>query len=276
MSIILEPTKIANKNSHVLLKKSSSILKDSFNLNNFYYYKISASGKFFLFDDNLDVIDSLEAQKFIFKHRYYCHPRYHQSCFRIEKTFENPFLIGLETTKSCFLQSEFNLAIDFIHKTDDFVEGFGFHSPQSDEKQCRFLSNHIAELRLFAKWFLEKNTRANAFLKENSLDLSCLLGPDFYKNRIAEFDPSLQVRQKFLKTLGIVHDFQLSQLELDTLRFILQGYSASQIAKNTHRSKRTIEHRLENIKSKLCVSSKTELIQKTQKLEHSGYLIPCV
>src|SRR3989338_5595538 len=154
MSTVLELTKTAHKTHIQEVKQASSVLLEHFNLNKFYYYKVTNSGRFFLFEDNLDVVESLESQHVVQKYPPWCHPKHHQNKFLIGKTSEDPFFTGLEETRNTFLQSNFNLWIRFIQKTDNAVEVAGFHSPQSDEKQCRFLFNHFQELRLFTKWFL--------------------------------------------------------------------------------------------------------------------------
>ncbi|MEI6805574.1 MAG: LuxR C-terminal-related transcriptional regulator [Myxococcaceae bacterium] len=110
------------------------------------------------------------------------------------------------------------------------------------------------------------------FLKENPIDLAKIIGPEFYRNRILEADPIYQERKKFLTALGIRQELELSTTDIDTIRLLLKGYSASQIAKLLYRSKRTIEHRIENIKLKWNCCSKAELIQKAQKLSNEGAL----
>ncbi|MBH1989017.1 MAG: hypothetical protein I8H75_04965 [Myxococcaceae bacterium] len=54
---------------------------------------------------------------------------------------------------------------------------------------------------------------------------------------------------------------------------VAEGYSANEIAKRVFRAKRTIEHRIEKIKSQLNCCSKSELIRFVQKFEiHEEYL----
>lgn len=276
MSFLLEPTKIALNASAQLIKTTASVLLDHFNVNNFWYYRIHESGRFSFFEASAGLLECLESQQFILKYPLCCHPKYHRHGTQIRKITEDPLLAVSETTKDGLLQLDFNLRVRLVNKTDDFVEEFGFHSAQSNDEQCLFLSNHLPELRFFAKWFLKNNARLISFLEESSLHLPSLVGPDFYKNRIQEADSSYQVRQKFLEKLGVKQDLDLSLVELDTLKLLLKGYTAPQIATQLYRSKRTIEHRIENIKSKLQCPSRVELIQKARELEHFGYSIPYV
>lgn len=266
MVSILETTRFAIKSNDQLVKKASSLLQQHFNLNNFYYYRIDDLGNYFLFDDNLDVVDSLDASGFILKFAYYCHPKYHSSMTKIESTHDDPDLEGLESTKDYFLKSSFNLGLRLVNRTHNAVEEFGFHSSLADEKQHRCLLNHLSELRLFAQWFLEQNAHSLAFLRENALNLSNLIGADFYRNRIQDANPVHVTRRKLLKELGIGADFQPTETELDTIRLMMRGLTADQISKQVFRSRRTIEHRIERLKAKMQVSSRSELIQKAQVL----------
>lgn len=54
----------------------------------------------------------------------------------------------------------------------------------------------------------------------------------------------------------------LTKREKDILQLLVRGYSAKMIANDLKLSKRTVEYYLENIKSKLRVDSKSELIAK--------------
>lgn len=270
---VLEITKAAITARSKEVVKASSVLLEHFNLNNFYYYKITDSGDFFLFDDNRDVVDYLEVQQFIFKHPHYCHPKYHQTSCQIEKTVENHLLAEMDSTKKYFLRSDFNLALSIVNKTENAVEEFGFHSAQSNEQQISFLFNHMPELHLFMKWFLKNNASTISFLSDNAVHLPDLIGDVFYDNRIEKTKNSYQAKQEFLKMLGVSDGQDLSQRDWDLIKLITQGYSASKIASQLFRSKRTIEHRIEGLKSKLDCSSKVELIQKARELECYGYHI---
>jgi DNA-binding CsgD family transcriptional regulator len=271
MSSLLKPIEALNKANSVLLKKTSSFLLDNFNLNKFYYYKLHNSGRFSLFDSSLDLVECFESQQFLLKTPAFSHPKYHESGCKMHKVLEDPLFAKLEETQNSFLKLNFNLGIRFVNRTDNAVEEFGFHSSQTDEKQCLFLCNHLIELRFFSRLFLKQNTSFFSFLEESSLDLPRILGTDFYRNRIQEVDPSCLAKQKFLLALGIKVEPDLSLGELDTLKLLVIGNTALQISRQLYRSKRTIEHRIENIKKKLVCFSKQELIQKVQELGHWNF-----
>lgn len=273
MSSLFESTSLATEKNRKSIKQASDILLNYFNLNNFYYYKITESGDFFLFDDNQGVIDFLDSHEFILKHSHYCHPKYHHDSFKIERTVNNPLLVGLEETQDYFMRSKFNLSVSIVDRTDNAVEEFGFHSPVSSEEQSLFICNHLNEIKFFTKWFLENNHSLFAFLHESRINLPRLLGDVFFSDRIQAEDPDRIKREAFLKELGIQKNADLSPTDIEVLKLTLKGFSPSQIGHQIYRSKRTVEHRIESIKQKLSCCSKVELIQKAQELEQWQYLL---
>jgi DNA-binding NarL/FixJ family response regulator len=96
------------------------------------------------------------------------------------------------------------------------------------------------------------------------------VGPDFHQNRIQFSDPGYLARQKVLGELGVKIESNLSVAELETLKLLQKGYTASQIGTSLYRSRRTIEHRIERIKAKLSCASRRELIEKAEVLERSS------
>jgi DNA-binding CsgD family transcriptional regulator len=268
MNGMLYSTKKIHDRYSVSIKETCSVLLDHFNVNKFYYHKICDSGRFFVFDSNLDFTENFDTEELFHEFQFYCHPKYQQTGVQIINVAENLQSMKMEITKNCMLEFDANLWIRLVHKTENSVEEFGFHSSQSDEKQCLFIFNQIPQLNLFAKFFRENNPGLFSSLEEVPVNLLDVIGLDFYENRIQRSDPNYASKQKFLKQLGIDTELDLSPVELDTLRQLVRGYTASQIAKQVYRSKRTIEHRIENIKSKLFCYSKQELIQKAQELKH--------
>lgn len=271
---IWEPVKVSNRRYSSSIAKTSDILLNHFNLNKFYYYKIHNSGRSIVFDSSLDILECYELHSLVDNYAPFCHPQFHQSGFQMIRYDEDPLYNELEPLRESFIQSGFSLCIRLINKTSDGVEEIGFSSSKSDQSQCDFLVDRLAELRTFSRWILDNNVDLFAFLEESPLDFPSLVGPLFYKNRIQKSDSSYLRRKRFLEKLGIQSELVLSAADLDTVSLVLRGHTAVQIAEKLYRSKRTIEHRLENIKVKLKCSSKRELIQKVQDLGHLGYGAP--
>jgi DNA-binding CsgD family transcriptional regulator len=269
MSAILEPTSIAYKACFKQIKHSLSILSEEFNLNKFYYYKIFESGSFFLFEgSSADLIEHFEEQQFPLKHSEFCHPQHRQPGHRISVVSEDPSFDSVPGSREFFARHGFNLWVRNTEITNNAVTEFGFNSAQSDETYSRFIANHFDDLDLFAQEFLKNNEKVFSFLEESAIHLPSYIGNSFYENRMLRSDPVNQERQKFLKKLGVQVDFKLSQLQVDIIDLISLGYSASQIPGRVCRAKKTVEHRIEDIKATLMCHSKVELIQKAQELKH--------
>lgn len=272
MQSYLESTKLATERHYKAVKRASELLQQYFNLNNFYYLKITDSGDCFLFDDNQDVVDFIDSQEFILKHTHYCHPKYHRSKFQVQVTDTNPLLLGLEDTRKFFLNAKFNMSISLVNKTEHAVEEFGFHSASASPEQNLFVVNHLDEIKCFMNWFLNSNPDLMSFLQESRIHLPQLLGDAFYTDRMGASDSIELNKRAFLRDLGVVAEPNLSSSDQEVLRLTSRGFSPSQIGTQLYRSKRTIEHRLESLKEKLACGSKVELIAKTQELLQLGYL----
>jgi DNA-binding NarL/FixJ family response regulator len=61
---------------------------------------------------------------------------------------------------------------------------------------------------------------------------------------------------------GALSSLLLSKKQVVILAYLILGYSASDIALRLHRSKRTIESHIEDLKDKLKCNSKAELIAR--------------
>ena len=62
-----------------------------------------------------------------------------------------------------------------------------------------------------------------------------------------------------------IQNIYLSKRENEILTYVTKGYNAKQIAKKLDISSRTVEQHVENIKFKMNVSSKAELIEKVME-----------
>lgn len=257
-----------------LIKQASTILSEQFNLDAFYYKKISSTGRLTVFESNLDLLDCIDSAEFVLNYPVICHPKYHRNEIQLKHNSENKLLDPVKGTRNILTDFNFNLGLRLVRLTTNGVEEFGFHSILDSGEQCRFLFNRMYQLRSFINWFLKTNASTLLFLEEAALDLPKLIGPSFYKNRIQETNPEHVAANKFYQKLDIPIDKPLSSTELETLRLLMRGYTALEIATELNRSKRTIEHRIDTLKMKWLCDSKKDLIQKAQELDLYGYLQP--
>lgn len=266
-----DPVRRMHRLNQRTIQQASRLLLDQFNLGAFYYKKISNTGRLVVFESHPQLLDCIDAPDFVLNYPAMCHPKFHQTEIQMKNNSENPLLDDVENTRNILTDFNFYLGLRFVRHTTFGVEEFGFHSQTASSQQCQFLFNRLPQLQSFMKWFLSKNASAFQTLEEAALDLPKIIGPNFYKNRILEADPSYQKANQFYEELGISKE-KLTSSDLDTLKLLIRGYTAVEIADSLHRSKRTIEHRIENLKLKWSCSSKRELIEKAQEIDHVGLL----
>lgn len=260
-----ETLRIANRRYSSFLKTSCSVLRDCFNINKFYYFNVEDSGRLLLFDSSESVINLYQETSLLSTYSPFCHPKHHRSGCRVIHYDDNSRLS--DSLRGRLLQLGYRVLFRItIKSSDKKVEEFGFSSVQADPKQTYFLINKTEELRLWMKWFLKSNPLFQSFLAESSFDLREILGQEFEKDRIGDADPARLLRQNLLRELGISDCFNMNPEDLNTIKLLTKGYSATQIARQLNRSKRTIEHRIEKIKVKLVCDSKIELIEKAQEI----------
>ncbi len=249
------------------IRETCSILLDYFNISKFYYTKILNSGELFVFDSSLEYVERWDTLDTLMEYPFFCHPRYQQSGAQIIGGTDDLGDMQMTRTQNCMSEFGLNAWVRIAHKTAYSVEEFGFQSSCFTPKQSLFLFNQLPQLNLLTRYFRDNNKALFSSLAEMPINLPELIGKNFYKNKIQLSDPNFIAKQNFLKRLSINPNPELSEHEIETIKLMLDGYSASQIALKLYRSKRTIEHRIENIKAKLQCNSKQELIQKAQELE---------
>lgn len=250
------------------LKKFSAPLVDCFGISHFCYNRITNSGfyvytgicpeweeycwseKMYLNDPSLRHPDN------------FCSGVSHLRVIKDEKWNEY-------NLKACE-KFQINCSLLLRNKTANGIESFGFALQSTDPLQHVTLLNELPLLKLFIRRFQEEFRSLNSVLEDNQVDLASIIGPTF--NNIASPIMSKPIqREQFLKKMGIAVP-SLTLRELEIVRELPKGYSASQIGNELFISTRTVEHHLDRIKDKFCCSSKSELIQKVRELESLGCL----
>lgn len=98
---------------------------------------------------------------------------------------------------------------------------------------------------------------------------------------LIEYQNKIMLQQKISKSFSddrplinyyCIGNIKLTQKESIILFYILRGYTAKQIATKKHRSVRTIEKHITNIKQKLVIKSKAELIEIASKFNLYKYI----
>lgn len=243
-----------------------SSLFDSFNLNHFWYYKLTNDGHISFVGTQPEWEEYFASEKLYLTYPNHRHPKFHYDRTILYKHVEDESL-----KRICDLCCDFGMrqALVFVNKIPDGIEEFGFSSGTHSDIQTSLFLSEMNLFRLFAKKFKEDNFKLLAGVEDNRVNLSELMGSDFYKNDI-QSEKIHQFKVSFLKTLGIAVEEPLSAREIEIIKLISRGYSAGKIAKRAYLSRRTIEHNIERIKDKLCCDSKVDLVQKTRELEQIG------
>jgi DNA-binding CsgD family transcriptional regulator len=253
---------------HDRIKTNCASLFSCYGLNDFFYYKVSSSGQLSLFNYDLAWAEYYGDQKFYLLDPYFRHPKNYQRGVVLlhnseEESLRQIFTAGKEkNNRGCSLM--------LLSKTDTSVEAFGFCPISTKDEQISLLLSEIHILKQFAKHFQENCPKIFSNLDENGIDMRSFLGPRFDESSVHMDAPT--DRGLLLRELAPVMKKTLSLMEKRIIGLVLEGYSASQIAKRLFRSKRTIEHSLEKIKGKLGCSSKAELVQQARELEKMGIL----
>lgn len=252
-----------------IIKRSCESLFYYFNLNHFYYTRITNGGYFTSLDSHADWSQYYASEKLFLRTPYFRQPRLVRKGVRLLKdlrdsAYEDVYNRG----KSKF---DFNLTLQLIDEFPDGIEIFGFSSNFSNEMQIALLLNELPLIRLFTKKFREGNPFLFSKLEDNQIDIAGVIGAAFYESAIPT-TPQCVARQDFLQKMGIRCGDPLTPRENDVIKLLLQGYSAGKIAPAIHLSKRTVEHHIERMKEKLGCDSKADLIQKARELERYGSL----
>jgi len=154
-----------------------------------------------------------------------------------------------------------------VHK--DYTECCHFGSTADNYKAQQLFVNHRDLLERFIEYFREQGASLI-----NQAKLQPIILPDKYKRDISHDQPMLMPHDKdaFIKSTRVLAlseqrcEIQLSKREIESLYHYTQGKTAKEIGKILQLSNRTIENYLRNIKCKLGVTSKVELIHKTWHL----------
>lgn len=249
------------------VKKFCDPLFECFNLNQFYYVKITDNGSMYSLDSHLPFIDYWASEKWKLSYPFYRHPRFIKEDVNVITDTNDPNLKGMiSSLKELF---NFQSWLRIVNRVSDGIEEFGFSSPSASTMQIAMMQREVPLFQLFLKNFKKENTVVFSKLEDHQIDIANMVGLDFYKDDLPVI-PRSEAINKLLRSFG--REESLLKSDLLMLKFLLDGLSAGHIAVQVSLSKRTIEHRMERLKEKLGCHSKAELIQKARDLEHLGAL----
>jgi DNA-binding CsgD family transcriptional regulator len=241
-------------------------LDDHFGINYFWYYKISNDGSFNCFGNHIEWMEHCYANKLYLANPYLRHPSFYSPGINLLRKANNPtFQDSIDLGKKLF---NVDLSLVTIEKCSDGIEGFGFATCLEQDQAVSMYLAEMPKLMLFSHCFKKEFNRLIEATNRDPANLRTAMG------KLFDTSPTTSPKPKeidlFLKKLGVHSKIPLTSREKGICSFLLDGYSAAQIASELSLSKRTIEHAIENIKDKLHLTKKMELISKLNELSKLG------
>lgn len=178
--------------------------------------------------------------------------------------------MGFTSPKASYGKSMYDISPYSNAKSviDTDLEVLQFHHLKIAEDTVTFTNgrNDLQFISFKAPWYNEKNELSGIFGCSILYDK-----PSFAESLMNVTRLGLLETPVNLATDQAVQDilkdgYYLTQRELQILRYIVRGMTAKQMAKHLNRSQRTIENHISNIKSKMNVTTKSDLIQKALDL----------
>lgn len=159
-----------------------------------------------------------------------------------------------------------NLLLIF-QKEGDTLHAHGFATTQQKNITNLYL-NHMDRFRLYCDFF-----RKETLSLLRPINYAKIVGKSFYE----KCDPrkDLETQRKHFHWMNSKNDplnlFKpLTDREIDCLKLLLEGLSASQISEHLSITTRTAEHHIDHIKDKLLCTTKSEIFSFVANLKKSG------
>lgn len=234
------------------LKRICAPLQDKLNISIFGYCSIDREGRYCNISNSPASLEFFYENRLYFSQWYIRDPHLFQSGYTVvPATYDDHYQ---DITRNTY---EIDRMLLILKKTGDCMEHFFFTCKNYNESDCFHLLDQLHLLNQFAGYF----KREAAALIDQALvegyNVREVLGDLFFETSptVALLSEDLRAKE-FLKTIS-----PLTHRELQCLELFKAGHSAQATAALLHLSQRTIEHHFENMKNKLGVSSKWELLE---------------
>ncbi len=241
-----------------------------FNISQFYYCKVQGYGKQGFFSS---VETNLDWREYVFNNTALMksspalrHPDTRKSELVL---FNASDCDACKTLDIAWNKFNIHFAVNIQRKSLNAVESFGLGLNTKHRKAEQHILNHLPLLNKFIDCFFIENSNLIRIAEENQVEISSIIGTDFYKE-IPDLSDETS-KKNLLKQLGLNSLNLLTKREIDMLKYLAYGYPASYIAIKTHLSKRTVENYIASIKCKLGCDSKVSLINKSKDLCLEGF-----
>ena len=252
------------------VKKITAILHEALDVSCFTYQKISSSGDYQVLVDRPDWAEFYIEQDCYQSDSFLRHPDF----FQTGKVFL-PYLSRPSHLQATFESLNIGDILVFIQKSSDAVELFAFSAKFKSLEGSRKLFNEESLMQKFMAYFKQETRLLLA--QQEPYSLPSVRGDAFLQGE--DLSPSMSVSQRLSFLSGIDDSLpyeeieKLSRREKQCVDYLGRGNSLPAIAKYLELSPRTVEHYLENVKNKLGVYTRQELLQMSQSLSEIDFFL---
>ncbi|MCB1118323.1 MAG: helix-turn-helix transcriptional regulator [Chlamydiia bacterium] len=229
------------------------------------YFTITHRGHYTGYTTDIEWFEHFIDQRLFFSEMMRS-PRFYQSGISI---------LSEENHSQKDLANEFALTRQYFHPlymlkvTPEGFEGYCLCSDQKGFSTLEYYINHLDRIKKFISEYHEATADVRHHFLFNMIDFKSLVGSSF------ETQPPY-IRGVTPEKIQHVNPVDLTPAELDCLRFFLAGKTAGEIARHLHRSQRTVETHLTNIKNKWLCSKKSEIFDKAHHYGLATTSIQCL
>lgn len=239
---------------------------NSFGINEFDYYQISDAGTWMGVNLKRDWVEHYFSEKYYLIDLTIRHPNNFKNTVLYSKDFNSKETDIIHDSAKNKFKTHLNFII--INRISTGVEHFVFGTTHAS--QAEKLYKEIPLIKLFIREFKEEFQHLRRNLIDYQVDIASLIGPAFEQPLVQLVQEPID-RLRFLQEMGIKTLDNLSYREIDVVKCLIKGKTASEIARELFISTRTVEHHLEHIKEKLDCCSKSKLIQRIMEFYSIGY-----
>jgi DNA-binding CsgD family transcriptional regulator len=197
---------------------------------------------------------------------HYAHTAFHQDPSNYQTGYElwtNP----KDQTIITVAREQFNIAhgIALVKRIGEDCELFHFATSRDNFNIVNFYINNLDFLENFALYF---KSRAQPLIKKSMSDQ--LILPQWGASNSERINSTTSIPNSIWNTFVEEANGKtpFTKRELQCIQFTLRGQSAKQVGFNLGISQRTVEEYLQNVKNKLGVHSKSQLIAKLLPMSH--------
>ncbi len=168
---------------------------------------------------------------------------------------------------SCAAECDIYHRLYFIEKQSNYYRACGFGVKAGTTSIFNFYLNFMANLQQFIKYFEHKT----ALLMEYNVQKRQIILPNYHHKIMQTEKGGEIIIDASNLDFSIENPFQITLREKECLRLIAQGYTMKNAAKKMRISHRTVEQHIRNLKEKLGLSTKNQLVELWHENEQTNF-----